>query len=98
MPDVFERFFSRFGKRPDDFYDLKRLDPSYRIFFGPEDWVDISADLQKNVELFESIEPGAGKKLLEYWLRPTMTISSARSSMPLWRARPSRMQVRRSRS
>lgn len=66
MPDVFERFFSRFGKRPGDFYDLKRLDPSYRIFFGPEDWVDISADLSKNVELFESIEPGAGEKLLEY--------------------------------
>jgi phytoene desaturase len=32
MPDVFERFFGEFGKSSSDFYELKRLDPSYRIF------------------------------------------------------------------
>ncbi|TAG12539.1 MAG: FAD-dependent oxidoreductase, partial [Sphingobacteriia bacterium] len=30
MPDVFERFFNQFGKTVGDFYQLKRLDPSYR--------------------------------------------------------------------
>jgi phytoene desaturase len=34
MPDVFERFFAEFGKKPSDFYELRRLDPSYRIYFG----------------------------------------------------------------
>jgi phytoene dehydrogenase-like protein len=33
MPDVFERFFGDFGRRPEDFYSLHRLDPHYRIFF-----------------------------------------------------------------
>lgn len=35
MPDVFEEFFARFGKKPSDYYELIRLDPSYRVFFGP---------------------------------------------------------------
>lgn len=34
MPDVFEQFFARFGKKPSDYYELIRLDPSYRVFFG----------------------------------------------------------------
>ncbi|HQR02421.1 MAG TPA: oleate hydratase, partial [Ferruginibacter sp.] len=30
MPDVFEKFFALFNKQPGDFYQLQRLDPSYR--------------------------------------------------------------------
>ncbi len=66
MPDIFERFFATFGKKPADFYELKRLEPSYRIFFGPDDWVDISSDFEENLRLFESIEPGSAEKLREY--------------------------------
>ncbi|MFW5949606.1 MAG: phytoene desaturase family protein, partial [Halolamina sp.] len=33
MPDVFERFFGHFDRSPEDYYDLERLDPHYRIFF-----------------------------------------------------------------
>lgn len=65
MPDAFERFFAEFGKKPSDFYKLHRLDPSYRIYFDTES-IDIAADLEKNVQLFESIEEGAGEKLREY--------------------------------
>lgn len=66
MPDAFETYFANFGKKPEDLYKLIRLDPSYRIFFGPGDKLDISSDLQKNIALFESLEPGAGEKLVEY--------------------------------
>lgn len=66
MPDAFETYFANFGKKPEDLYKLIRLDPSYRIFFGSGDKLDISSDLQKNIELFESIEAGSGKKLIEY--------------------------------
>ena len=34
MPDVFENFFAIFGKKPSDFYDLKRLDPGYRVYYA----------------------------------------------------------------
>lgn len=33
MPDVFERYFKLFKKKPTDYFKLKRLDPQYRIFF-----------------------------------------------------------------
>lgn len=32
MPDVFENYFSNFGKKAADYYDLVRLDPSYAVF------------------------------------------------------------------
>ena len=31
MPDIFENFFSDFGKSASDFYELIRLDPGYEI-------------------------------------------------------------------
>lgn len=69
MPEVFENFFSQFNKHPNDFYTLKRLDPAYRIFYGPSDYVDISSDLKKNVALFESMEKGSGDQLIQYLRR-----------------------------
>lgn len=62
MPDVFEKYFARFGKSPADYYDLQRLDPSYRVFFEDEH-VDIPANFQQLQALFEAREKGAGKRL-----------------------------------
>ena len=66
MPDVFEKYFAEFGKKPEDYMDLVRLDPSYRVFFDIDDFVDISTDINKNLEIFEEIEPGAKEKMKEY--------------------------------
>lgn len=66
MPDVFEQFFNYFGKTVADYYQLERLDPSYSIYFDNNDRVDIPADLNQLVALFESIEPGSGKKLHKF--------------------------------
>ncbi len=66
MPDVFERFFAEFGREPGDFYDLIRIDPSYRIFFADGSTTDVSASLEDNLELFDSLEEGGGDKLREY--------------------------------
>src|SRR5476651_183645 len=43
MPNVFENFFALFGKTPQDFYELKRLDPAYRVYFGKDDMMNIPA-------------------------------------------------------
>jgi len=43
MPDVFEKFFAEFGKSPEDFYKLIRIDPSYRIFFADATKINVSA-------------------------------------------------------
>jgi phytoene desaturase len=62
MPDVFERYFNQFGKKVSDLYSLKRLDPSYRIYW-PKEFSDIPADLDGMYKLFESIEVGSAAKL-----------------------------------
>ncbi|MEY4627999.1 MAG: phytoene desaturase, partial [Bacteroidota bacterium] len=62
MPDVFERYFAQFNKKVADYYTLKRLDPSYRIYWN-QDAMDVPADYQSLKELFESFEPGAGAQL-----------------------------------
>ena len=66
MPDVFEHYFGLFGHKPADFYDLHRLDPSYRVFFGKEDVVDLPAAMQGLYGFFESLEPGSGSALQEF--------------------------------
>ncbi|UCH34163.1 MAG: phytoene desaturase [Armatimonadota bacterium] len=66
MPDVFERFFAQFGRASSDYYSLKRLDPSYRIFFAPDDYIDISSDLSENLRQFEAMEAGAGDAMRRY--------------------------------
>lgn len=63
MPDVMERFLSKFDRTTDDFFDLKQLDPGFRVFFGQNDFLDIPAELEKQKTLFESVEPGAGENL-----------------------------------
>lgn len=63
MPDVFERFFKNFGSRPEDHYSLSRLDPSYRIYFAQNDYIDMPTDPAAVRALFESLEPGSSKKL-----------------------------------
>ena len=66
MPDVFERYFALFGKKPEDFYQLQRLDPNYRIFFGNEKISDIPAQREKLTRLFNTMMPGGGEKLEAY--------------------------------
>lgn len=65
MPEVFDNFFDRFGKNVSDYYQLKRLDPSYRVYF-PNDYVDVPADLPALYAFFEKHEPGSSKNLKKF--------------------------------
>ncbi|MFP5041101.1 phytoene desaturase family protein [Parasediminibacterium sp. JCM 36343] len=62
MPDVFERYFQKFGKNVSDYYSLTRLDPSYRVFWKDRP-MDIPADYTELEKLFNELEPGSSKKL-----------------------------------
>ena len=62
MPNVFERFFEQFGKKVSEYYELDRLDPSYRVKFK-NDVLDIPASMGELETLFEQIEPGSSSKL-----------------------------------
>lgn len=62
MPAVFERFFNCFDKKVSDYYQLERLDPSYRIYW-PDEAMDIPADYTELKALFEKTEPGSSLML-----------------------------------
>ena len=62
MPDIFERYFNQFGKKVSDYYSLRRLDPSYRVYFKDSE-LDIPADYHSLKNLFEQVEPGSGEQL-----------------------------------
>lgn len=66
MPDVFEHFFAHFGKKVSDYYELKRIDPSYTITFGTGDVMELPAKLDAFYELFEKYEPGSSKNLTRF--------------------------------
>ncbi|HEX7845484.1 MAG TPA: phytoene desaturase family protein, partial [Chitinophagaceae bacterium] len=65
MPDVFERYFSQFGKKVSDYYTLHRLDPSYRIYWN-DDFTDVPAGFNELKKIAERIEPGSAAKLEAY--------------------------------
>jgi phytoene desaturase len=63
MPDVFERFFSDFNVKTSDYYELVKLNPAYRVYFGIDDFINISDNLEAIKNTFENIEKGSGRKL-----------------------------------
>jgi len=66
MPDVFERFFADFDKKPEDYYELIKLGPAYRVFFGVDDYITIEDSLEKIKAVFEAEEPGSSEKLQKF--------------------------------
>lgn len=66
MPDIFERFYRQFGHTAGDFYELRRIDPSYRIFWEDGSKDDIPADLQALHHWFEQLEPGSSRQLSRF--------------------------------
>ncbi len=66
MPDVFEKFFNRFGKKVADYYSLQRLDPSYRVFYPNREILDIPAGVDALCELFEKVEKGSSGPLKKF--------------------------------
>ncbi|MBO9586213.1 MAG: oleate hydratase [Flavobacterium sp.] len=66
MPDVFERFFQDFDKKPSDYYELIKLNPAYRVYFGINDFISIYDNLEEIKYTFETIEKGSGQKLQNF--------------------------------
>ncbi|MFC0776475.1 phytoene desaturase family protein [Flavobacterium sp. HJSW_4] len=66
MPDVFERFFQDFNKKPSDYYELIKLNPAYRVYFGMDDFISIYDNLEEIKYTFETIEKGSGQKLQNF--------------------------------
>jgi len=66
MPEVFDQYYKSLGLSAKKELDIIRLKPGYRVFFENNEPITIQGNLKKDSATFESIEPGAGKKLVEY--------------------------------
>ena len=65
MPDIFERFFSDFDKKPSDYYSLEKLDPAYHVIFK-DTTIAIGDSLEKIYKEFEKVEKGSADKLKKF--------------------------------
>lgn len=65
MPDIFEKFFSDFGKKTSDYYQLDKLSPAYKIFFA-DDVITIGDCMDKICTEFERIESGSSVHLRKF--------------------------------
>ncbi|QTY27420.1 NAD(P)/FAD-dependent oxidoreductase [Flavobacterium sp. CS20] len=66
MPDVFERFFSDFNTKPQDFYQLDKLNPGYQVFFGQNDVFKVADNLNDLYKTFDDLEDNGAKKLKSF--------------------------------
>lgn len=66
MPDVFDRFFADFNKKTSDYYELIKLSPAYRVYYGIDDFITIADNLTDIIFAFEAIEKGSGTILNDF--------------------------------
>ena len=63
MPEMVDELFEDLGEKRSDYFQLKRLEPSYKIFWKDDEPTAMPAKRADLEALFESFEPEGGKKL-----------------------------------
>lgn len=66
MHEVFEKFFSKFNKDPEDFYSLEEINPQYKVLWKDGDSVNIPNNIEDMKQIFKSYENEADEALEEY--------------------------------
>ena len=79
MPDVFEEFFADFNSKTSDFYQLKKLQPNYKVFNAGE-----SFDVPKYPEsrkIFAAKDPGSEVRLDEFMIEAKLAYQKVRADI-----------------
>jgi phytoene desaturase len=66
MPEVLRDLFEAAGRRLEDYVELRRMSPSYRVAFEEGGHLDLTGDLPALLANIEAIEPGAGPRFLRF--------------------------------
>lgn len=66
MPEVWRNTYADLGARMDDYLDLVRIDPTYRVHFHDGSSIDLTSSLIDMRDQLEQIEPGSFSKYLRY--------------------------------
>ena len=65
MPEIFENFFNELGYKTEDVYDLKKLDPGFKIVFNDK-VIDLPANWTEVCKIFDKYEENGAYKLNEF--------------------------------
>lgn len=65
MPDLFEEFFQSNGRSIKEYFELVRLDPSFRLIYQGGS-LDVPAGMEACCEVFEKREPGSSRFLKKF--------------------------------
>ncbi len=66
MPELYARAFADLGERMEDHLDLRRIDPTYRLFFQDNSQLRLTSDLEQMQSQLEAFEPGSLGRMLRY--------------------------------
>lgn len=66
MPELYVQAFADLGERIEDHLDLRRVDPSYYLFYAGGSTLALTSDLNAMQEQLEAIEPGSFGSYLRY--------------------------------
>lgn len=77
MPEVFESYYSLFGKHADEELDLARLAPGYTVYYDSHAPLTIQGDVEVDKVTFDTLVPGAGVTLERYVARSSLAYEVA---------------------
>jgi len=60
---LIDKIFEELGEKREDYLDLIRLDPGYKVFWNDNTATSIPADMNQLYQVFDELEPNGGKKL-----------------------------------
>jgi len=66
MPEVLRDLFASAGRRLEDYLELRRVDPYYRVAFEEGRHLDLTGNLPQMVANVEALEAGAGQRYLDF--------------------------------
>lgn len=66
MPELIDKLFEDLGEKREHHFRLKRLHPSYRVFWKHHDPTDIPSEMSELKALFASFEADGDKKLTQF--------------------------------
>ena len=66
MPEVYAETFTALGERLPDHLDLRRVDPTYHLYFPDDSQLQLTSDMHAMQDQLESMEPGSFERMLRY--------------------------------
>ena len=66
MPELYAETYAAIGERMEEVLDLRRIDPTYHLYFQDNSQLQLTSDLHEMMSQLEAIEPGSFECMLHY--------------------------------